>query len=105
MSFPKSDAEPTGKKKLNNKVDLLGTAKNWIEKEEDQEKTKYSLKISGRGGDGRCEWCMSFFSALRTKAKKDGLLLDEDWRCIFEDPVPPGDRYAERIKRLQRDYE
>ncbi|MBE9593243.1 MAG: hypothetical protein IMF19_07155 [Proteobacteria bacterium] len=63
------------------------------------------MKISGRGEDRRCEWCRSFFTALRTKAKKEGIFLDEDWRCIFEDPVHPKDRYAERIKQLQRDYE
>ena len=41
MSFPKSDAEPKGKKKLNNKVDLLRTAKIWIKKK----KTKKRLSI------------------------------------------------------------
>jgi hypothetical protein len=98
--------EPKGKKKFNNKVQLRRrTAKIWIEKEEDHAGNMYPLRISGRDEDGRCEWCKSFFSALRKKAKKDELILDEDWRCIFEDPVPPGDRYAERIKRQQRDYE
>ena len=63
------------------------------------------MKIRGRGEDRRCEWCMSFFTVLRRKAKEEEIFLDEDWRCIFENPVPPGDRYAERIKRLQRDYE
>ena len=99
MSFPNSDAEPTGKKKLNNKVDLLRTAKIRIEK--DQAGNKYSLRISGRDEDGRCRWCRSFFTVLRRKAEREGIFLDEDWTCDIEGRHT----YAERIKRLQRDYE
>jgi hypothetical protein len=103
MPFANSDVEPKGKKKFNKKVYLRRTAKIRVEK--DQLGNMYPLRISGRGEDGRCEWCKSFFSALRRKVKKDGLVLDEAWRCIFEDPVHPRDRYAERIRQLQRDYE
>lgn len=77
MSFPNSDAESKGKKKLNNKVDLLRTAKIRIEK--DQAGNMYPLKISGKGEDGRCRWCRSFFTVLRRKAEREGIFLDEDW--------------------------
>lgn len=41
MPFPRSDVESEGKKKLNNKMDLLGTAKIRIKKK----KTKKRLSI------------------------------------------------------------
>lgn len=68
------------------------------------EGNKYSLVIRGIGEDGRCEWCHAFFTALRRKAKEEGIFVDEDWRCKFEGHIPPKHRNEEKIKRLLRIY-
>lgn len=79
------------------------TAKIWV-KEKDSAKTKYSLRISGIGEDGRCAWCRYFFAALQGKAKEESIFVDEDWECPFEGPVHPKDRYASKIDDLRRSY-
>ena len=64
----------------------------------------YSMKISGRGEDGRCEWCRPFFTVLRRKAEREGISISENWRCPFEEPIHPRDRYGWRIEQLLREY-
>lgn len=91
------------KSQTNRKVHLRQTAKIWV-KGKDPAKTKYSLRISGIGEDGRCAWCRYFFTALRRKAKEESIFVDEDWICPFEDDVHPRDKYAYNIKRLMRQY-
>jgi len=82
---------------VDKKVDLGRTARIWMTSEGD------SLVIRGIGKDGRCEWCHSFFTALRNKATEEGIFVDEDWRCILE-AGHPKHRYEEKIKRLLKIY-
>jgi len=85
---------------VNGKVRLGRTARIWIERRG----LGYSMKISGGGEDGRCEWCRSFFTALRRKAERERISISENWRCPFEEPIHPRDRYGRRIEQLLREY-
>jgi len=89
------------KRWVDRNVRLGGTARIWIKR---RGLGKYSMKISGRGEDGRCEWCRSFFTALRRKAERERISISENWRCPFEEPIHPRERYGRRIEQLLRRY-
>lgn len=89
------------KRWVDRNVHLGRTAKIWIKR---KDSGKYSVRISGIGEDGRCEWCKSFFTVLRRKAERERIIISENWRCPFEEPIHPRDRYGGRIEQLLRRY-
>jgi hypothetical protein len=76
------------------------TARIMMFKKED----KYTLVIKGRGQDGRCRWCSSFFTTLRKRGKEEKIFIVEDWICPFDKPYHPKLRYIKKIEDLLRTY-
>lgn len=47
-------------------------------------KNRFELLVSGIGHDGRCSWCKSFRTALKTFCERDNLFVKQMNFCTFE---------------------
>ena len=67
------------KRWVDRNVHLGRTAKIWIKR---KDSGKYSVR----------------------KAERERIIISENWRCPFEEPIHPRDRYGRRIEQLLREY-